>query len=335
MVRVAVLDDYQRVAMQMADWSILPAGTQVDAFPDHLFDEDALAARLRDYDVVLGMRERTPMRRSLLERLPNLKLLLTTGRGNASFDFQAATDLGIVCCGTALGGGPATAELAWGLILALAKKIPWEDAGVRAGEWQLGLGESVNGKTLGVVGLGRLGTVVARVGLAFAMRVLAWSQNLTPERAQEVGVEYATKDDLFRESDFVTIHYVLSDRSRGMITARELGMMKPTAYLINTSRGPIVDEGALIGALRSRRIAGAGLDVFDIEPLPLDHPLRNMPNTVVTPHVGYVTQEAYRSMFAESIENIQAWLAGDPVHVINKEVLERPNLRKPAGTSPG
>ncbi len=327
MVRVAVLDDYQRVAMQMADWSVLPANTQVDAFQDHLFDEGALAERLHDYDVVLGMRERTPMRRSLLERLPNLKLLLTTGRGNASFDFEAATELGILCCGTALGGGPATAELTWGLILALAKKIPWEDAGVRAGQWQLGLGESVNGKTLGVVGLGRLGTVVARVGLAFDMRVLAWSQNLTPERAQENGVEYATKDDLFRESDFVTIHYTLSDRSRGMITARELGLMKPTAYLINTSRGPIVDEGALIGALRSRRIAGAGLDVFDIEPLPLDHPLRNMPNTVITPHLGYVTQEAYRSMFTESIENIQAWLAGDPVHVINKDVLERPNLR--------
>jgi phosphoglycerate dehydrogenase-like enzyme len=327
MVRVAILDDYQRVAMQMADWSVLPAGTQVDAFPDHLFDEDALAARLHDYDVVLGMRERTPMRRSLLERLPNLKLLLTTGRGNASFDFPAATELGILCCGTSLGGGPATAELAWGLILALAKKIPWEDAGVRAGQWQLGLGESVNGKTLGVVGLGRLGTVVARVGLAFDLRVLAWSQNLTPERAQETGVEYATKDELFRESDFVTIHYTLSDRSRGMITARELGLMKPTAYLINTSRGPIVDEGALIGALRSRRIAGAGLDVFDIEPLPTDHPFRSMPNIVITPHVGYVTQEAYRSMFAESIENIQSWLAGDPVHVINKDVLERPNLR--------
>ncbi len=328
MVRVAVLDDYQHVAMAMADWSVLPAGTKVDAFPDHLFDEGALAARLRDYDVVLGMRERTPMRRSLLERLPNLKLLLTTGRGNASYDFPAATELGIVCCGTALGGGPATAELAWGLILALTKKIPWEDAGVREGKWQLGVGESVNGKTLGIVGLGRLGTVTARVGLAFGMRVLAWSQNLTPARAEENGVEYASKDQLFRESDFVSIHYTLSDRSRGMITARELGLMKPTAYLINTSRGPLIDEGALIGALRSRRIAGAGLDVFDVEPLPLDHPLRSMPNTVITPHLGYVTQEAYRSMFPESIENIRAWLAGDPVHVINKDVLESPNLRK-------
>jgi phosphoglycerate dehydrogenase-like enzyme len=275
----------------------------------------------------MGMRERTPMRRSLLERLPNLKLLLTSGMGNASFDFPAATELGIVCCGTSMGGGPSTSELAWGLILALAKKIPVEDAATRAGEWQLGLGESVNGKTLGVVGLGRLGGVVARVGLAFDMRVIAWSQNLTRERAEEAGVEYATKEELFSQSDFISIHYVLSDRSRGMITARELGLMKPTAYLVNTSRGPLVDEQALIHVLETRAIAGAGLDVFDVEPLPLDHPLRRLPNTVITPHLGYVTQEGYQTMFAQTLENIQAFLAGDPVRVINPKVLESSSLR--------
>jgi phosphoglycerate dehydrogenase-like enzyme len=313
--------------MAAGDWSVLPGGTQVDAFQDHIFDEAALAERLRSYDVVLGMRERTPMRRALLERLPNLKLLLTTGMGNASFDFPAATDLGIVCCGTAMGGGPSTSELAWGLILALAKKIPHEDAAVRAGHWQLGLGESVNERTLGVVGLGRLGSVVARVGLAFNMRVLAWSQNLTPERAEAAGVVYATKDELFAQSDYISIHYPLSDRSRGMITARELDLMKPTAYLINTSRGPIVDEAALIHVLEIGAIGGAGLDVFDVEPLPADHPYRRLPNTVVTPHLGYVTQEGYRRMFADSIENIQMFLSGDPVRVINPAVLESSNLR--------
>jgi phosphoglycerate dehydrogenase-like enzyme len=326
-LRVAVLDDYQRVAMKLAEWSSLPQGTQVDAFSDHIYDEDPLVERLKDYDVVIGMRERTPMRRSLLERLPKLKLLITTGMGNASFDFPAATELGIVCCGTGGLGGPSTAELAWGLILSLAKHIQQEDAGVRQGKWQLSLTEQVTGKTLGIVGLGRLGTLTAKVGLAFSMRVLAWSQNLTPEKAQAAGVEYATKDDLFSQSDYVSIHYQLSDRSRGMIGARELGLMKPTAYLINTSRGPIVDEQALVKALETRAIAGAGLDVFDIEPLPLDHPLRRMENTVITPHLGYVTQEGYPTMFANVIENIHTFLVGDPVRVINPDVLERPNLR--------
>ncbi|MEA2638668.1 MAG: hypothetical protein QOF51_62 [Chloroflexota bacterium] len=327
MLRIAVLDDYQQVAMGLADWSALPEAPQVDAFQDHLFDEGALAERLRDYDVVMGMRERTPMPRSLLERLPNLKLLITTGMGNASFDFAAATELGIVCCGTAMAGGPTTSELAWGLILALAKKIPQEDAATRAGAWQLGLGESINGKTLGVVGLGRLGTVTAKVGLAFGMKVRAWSQNLTAEAAATAGVDYATRDDLFAQSDFISIHYVLSDRSRGMIGAHELGLMKPTAYLVNTSRGPLVDERALVHALATHAIAGAGLDVFDVEPLPLDHPLRHMDNTVITPHLGYVTREAYRGMFAHTVENVQAFLAGDPVRVINPKVLDSPKLR--------
>jgi len=298
-MKVAVLDDYQRVAMGLVDWSALGPDAQVDAFQDHLFDEDALAERLKDYDVVMGMRERTPMRQSLLARLPNLKLLLTTGMGNASFDFPAATELGIVCCGTAMGGGPSTSELAWGLILALAKKIPTEDAGVRAGQWQLGLGESINEKTLGIVGLGRLGSVVARVGVAFGMRVIAWSQNLTPEKVTEPGVSFATKEELFSQSDFISIHYILSNRSRGMIQAEDLARMKPTAYLINTSRGPLVDEKALVDFLQRRAIGGAGLDVFDVEPLPSDHPFRSMDNIVITPHLGYVTQEGYRVMFAQ------------------------------------
>ena len=328
-LRVAILDDYQQKALESADWSLLPSETQITAFQDHLFDEDAIGARLRDFDVVIGMRERTPFRRSLLQRLPNLRLLMTTGMGNASYDFDAATELGIPVAGTSMASGPVTAELTWGLILSLVRHIPLEDAAVRAGKWQLTLGEGLYGKTLGVVGLGRLGQAVARVGLAFQMKVVGWSQNLTPEKAQAAGVEYASKEDLFRQSDFVTIHYVLSDRSRNLIGAEDLVVMKPTAYLINTSRGPIVNEAALITALSERRIAGAGLDVFDVEPLPQDHPLRRLENTVVTPHLGYVTQEAYRAMFSNAVENIQSWLAGDPTRIINTAVFDRPNVRQP------
>ncbi|MPZ14991.1 MAG: D-2-hydroxyacid dehydrogenase family protein [Chloroflexi bacterium] len=328
-MRVAVLDDYQQRALSRADWSRLGDGAQVTAFKDHLFDEDALVQRLQGFDVVVGMRERTPFRRSLLERLPNLKLLMTTGMGNASYDFAAATELGIPVAGTSMGPGPVTAELTWGLILSLVRRIPREDAAVRAGGWQLSLGEGLYGKTLGIVGLGRLGTAVARVGLAFQMKVIAWSQNLTRAKAETESVGYATKEQLFRESDIISIHYVLSDRSRDMIGASELGLMKPTAYLINTSRGPIVNEAALVAALSERKISGAGLDVFDVEPLPPDHPLRRLPNTVITPHLGYVTQEAYTVMFTHAIENILTWLAGDPTRIINPAVFDRPNLRRP------
>lgn len=327
MLRVAILDDYQRVALAMTDWSVLPADAQVDAFPDHLSDERALVQRLEGYDVVVGMRERTPMPRSLLAQLPHLKLLMTTGMGNASFDVAAATELGITVSGT-MGGGPGTAELTWGLILSLARNIPREEAALRRGKWQLTVGPSLSGKTLGIVGLGRIGSAMARIGLAFQMKLLAWSQNLTPDRAEAAGATYAAKEELFSNSDVVTIHYVLSDRSRGLVGARELSLMKPTAFLINTSRGPIVDEQALIGALERGAIAGAGLDVFDVEPLPLDHPLRRLENTVVTPHLGYVTQESYRGMFKEAVENIQSFLVGDPTRVINPAVLERPNLRQ-------
>ena len=327
MVRVAVLDDYQSAALRMADWSVLPKETKVDTFQDHLFDETALARRLAEYDIIIGMRERTPMPRSLLQRLPDMKLLVTTGMGNASFDIDAATEMGIVVSGTTTGGGPGTTELAWGLMLALARSIPAEDRATREGKWQTTLGQGIAGKTLGVIGLGNIGSQVARVGLAFGMQVLAWSQNLTPQRAQAIGATYAAKDDLLIRSDFVTIHLRLSGRTQSLISQRELRLMKPTAYLINTSRGPIVDESALIHALRNKTIAGAGLDVYDVEPLPEDHPLRRMENTVVTPHLGYVTEEGYRGMFANAVENIQTFLKGQPVRVLNPAVLERPNLR--------
>ena len=273
MTRVAILDDYQGVARRMADWASLPAGTEVVVFTDHLSETGAVAARLADFDAVVAMRERTPFPRALLERLPRLKLLVTTGMRNASIDVGAAVERKVVVCGTA--GLPyPTAELTWGLILALVRRIPVEDRATREGRWQVSVGLGLNGKTLGVIGLGGLGSRVAKVGRAFEMDVVAWSQNLTAARAAEVGATLVSKDELLARSDVVTIHLVLGDRTRGLLGARELSRMKPTAYLVNTSRGPIVDEAALVAALREGTIAGAGLDVYDEEPLPLDHPLR-------------------------------------------------------------
>ncbi len=316
MTRVAVLDDYQEVALQMADWNSLPDEASVDVFQDHLTEEDDLVARLSPYEVIVAMRERTPFQRPLLERLPNLRLLVTTGMRNASIDVVAATDNGITVCGT--DGVPyPTAELTWGLILALLRKIPTEDRATRDGHWQVSVGEGLHGKTLGVIGLGRLGSQVAKVGVAFGMNVIAWSQNLTAERAEEVGATLVSKQELLESSDVVTIHVVLSGRTRGLLGAEELSSMKPSAYLVNTSRGPIVDEAALIDALQEGSIAGAGLDVFDIEPLPLDHPFRSIPNTVLTPHLGYVTGETYRVFFGGAVENIKAYLNGNPVRVIS------------------
>ena len=314
MTKIAILDDYQGVAPDMADWGSLPAETT--AFRDHLSDEEAIARRLADYDVVVAMRERTPFTRSLFERLPNLRLLVTTGMRNASIDLRAAADHGVTVCGT--DGLPyPTAELTWALILALARKIPTEDAATRAGSWQVTLGEGLQGKTLGMMGLGRLGSQVATVGGAFGMDVIAWSQNLTAERAERFGARLVSKEELLSASDFMTIHLVLSDRTRGLVGERELSLMKRSAYLVNTSRGPIVDEGALVAALRSGAIAGAGLDVFDTEPLPDDHPLRNLPNTVITPHIGYVTIETYRVFYADAAEDISAFLSGSPVRVLS------------------
>jgi len=312
---MALLDDYQEVALSMADWKSLPAGTEVVVFKDHLAAEDAVARRLADFDIVMALRERTPFPRTLLERLPKLKLLITAGMRNASIDMKAAAERGVTVCGTA--GLPyPTAELAWGLILSLMRRIPAEDRATREGRWQTSLGLGLNGKTLGVLGLGTLGSRAAKVGLAFEMDGLAWSQNLTAERAKEIGVTLVPKDELLARADIVSIHLVLGERTRGLIGARELGLMKRSAYLINTSRGPIVDEAALIRALGDGTIAGAGLDVFDEEPLPLDHAFRRLPNIVITPHLGYVTSETYRIFYGHAVEDIKAYLDGKPVRVL-------------------
>jgi phosphoglycerate dehydrogenase-like enzyme len=319
-VRIAVLDDYQKVAREYADWDSLP-DTDVEFMHDHIADHHELVRRLEPFEVIAAMRERTVFSRRVLEALPKLKLLITTGMGNASIDLDAARDLGITVCGTAgsrVTGttGQATAELTWGLILALARGIPREDRGVREGGWQRTVGTDLGGHTLGVVGLGRLGFQVAAVGRAFDMNVLAWSENLTEQRASEVGARAVDKQELFRSSDVISIHLVLSDRTRGLITADDLALMRPTAFLVNTSRGPIVDEAALREALQEGRIAGAGLDVFSQEPLPPDDPWRSTPRTVLTPHLGYVTQDTYARFFPQTVECISAFLAGTPVRVL-------------------
>jgi phosphoglycerate dehydrogenase-like enzyme len=327
MVRVALLDDYQDVALTSADWSALPAGTDVQAFRDHLADENALVQRLEPFEVVMALRERTRFSRPLLQRLPRLGLLTTAGRRNAAIDVDAATDLGIVVSGTEGGppghsGARSTAELTWGLILSLARSIPREHNATRAGAWEETIGISLESRVLGLVGLGNIGAQMAEIGRAFHMELIAWSTNLTAERARECGAEFVEKDHLLRRADFVTIHQQLSDRTHGLLGARELGLMRPDAYLVNTSRGPIVDEAALIDALKNRRIAGAGLDVFDVEPLPAGHPFLSLDNVVLTPHLGFVTREQYAGAFyPQTVENIRAWLEGAPVRVLNPEVL--------------
>jgi phosphoglycerate dehydrogenase-like enzyme len=315
MVRVAILNDYQGVAQQYADWSRLPAGSDVQVFREHLPDEDARVEALRDFDTIVAMRERTPFPRSLLQRLPNLRLLVTTGGGNAAIDLTAAQELGIVVSGTR-GFGTATAELTWGLILALLRHIPAEDRNIREGGWQTTVGTDLSDKTLGVLGLGNLGSQVARVGRTFGMEVIAWSQNLTHERAQDQGVALVSKQELLERSDILTIHLVLSDRTRGLLAESDLRSLKPGAYLINTSRGPIVDEPALIRALSEGWIAGAAIDVYESEPLPLEHPLRRLPNTVVTPHLGYVTERTYERFYGDALEDILAFLQGKPMRPV-------------------
>jgi phosphoglycerate dehydrogenase-like enzyme len=322
MPRVAILDDYQGVALEMANWSALPSDCQVQVFRDHLTDLAALAERLSHFEIVTCMRERTPFRRDLLERLPNLRLLVTTGMRNAAIDLAAATDLGILVCGTAGGPDSPPAELTWGLILALLRHIPREDAATRAGHWGVSVGMCLEGKVLGVLGLGRLGTKVARVGVAFDMSVIAWSQNLTAERAAQCGATLVSKDELFARSDILSIHVQLSARTRGLVGSRELSLMKPTAYLINTARGPIVDEAALVQALQRRIIAGAGLDVFDQEPLSPGHPLTLLDNTLLVPHIGYVTREQYQVRYRDTVENVAAYLRGEPLRVLNPEALD-------------
>src|SRR3954454_11528526 len=315
MHRIAVLDDYQSVAADFCDWSTLPEPADVVEFHDAVDGEDALVARLQPFDVVVAMRERTAFPRSVLERLPKLKLLVTTGMRNKSIDTQAANENGITVCGTG-SNGTSTAELTWALILAVTRHIPQEDAGVRAGGWQQTIGGALAGARLGVVGLGRLGTQVARIGQAFGMDVVAWSQNLTDEHAAEHGVRRVERDELFATSDVVTVHLLWSRRTRGLITAEDLALMKHTAVFINTSRGPIVQTAALAEALHQGRISGAGLDVYDREPLPADDPIRSLPRTVLTPHLGYVTRGTYEVFYGEAVEDVAAFLCGDPIRVI-------------------
>jgi phosphoglycerate dehydrogenase-like enzyme len=314
-VRVVVLDDYQGVALAHGDWQRLGDSVDVSVVRHHIADTDDLVARLAGADVVVAMRERTPLPAERLGRLRDLRLLITTGMANAAIDVHAAAAQGVTVCGTASLAAP-PAELTWGLILALARNLCSEDRLVRAGGWQHTLGLDLEGRTLGVIGLGKLGTRVAAIGRAFGMRVVAWSRNLDPDEARAQDVEPLTKEALLRTSDVVTLHLKLSDRSRGTIGADDLAAMKPTAYLVNTSRGPLVDEAALVDALRHRRIAGAGLDVFDVEPLPVDHPLRTLPNVVLTPHIGYVTTGGYEVFHRDVVDDIAAWLAGDPVRVL-------------------
>ncbi len=321
--RIAILDDFQNVALEVADWSAVAERAEITVFNDHLADPDAVAERLRDFDIVVIMRERTPFPAALIDSLPNLRLLVTTGMRNLSVDLDAATARGVIVSGTG-SVGYTPAELTWALILALMRNIPREDRATREGRWQTALGRAINGRVLGVIGLGKIGARVAAVGKAFEMDVIAWSQNLTGERCAEVGVRLAASfEELLTTGDVITIHTVLSDRTRGLIGADELAKMKPTAYLVNTSRGPIIEEAALITALKDGTIAGAGLDVYDVEPLPLDHPLRNFENTVITPHLGYVTDDNYRLYFGHAVEDIGAYLDGGPVRVLNPVVLEK------------
>ncbi|HTO47890.1 MAG TPA: D-2-hydroxyacid dehydrogenase family protein [Burkholderiales bacterium] len=313
----AILDDYQNVALSIADWGPLGGQVSTRVFNEHIEDREALVKALTEFDIIVAMRERTPFDAGLFDRLPKLKLLVTTGMRNASIDLAAAAKHKVTVCGTS-GSVGSTAELAWGLILALARSIPQENALFHSGgKWQTTLGVGMNGKTLGVIGLGNLGARTAKVGLALEMKVVAWSPRLTPERCAEVGVTKAESlDDLLRASDVVSIHVVLNEKSRGMIGARELGLMKRDAILVNTSRGPLVDEQALITALREKRIGGAGIDVFGHEPLPQDHPLRKLENVVATPHLGYVTREGYRTFYTHAVEDIKGWIAGSPVRVL-------------------
>ncbi|MGH6673721.1 MAG: D-2-hydroxyacid dehydrogenase family protein [Xanthobacteraceae bacterium] len=316
-LRCAILDDYQTVFLKIADLAKLKGDVEFNVFNEHLDGADRVIAALQDFEIVVAMRERTGFAKAVIEALPKLKLLITTGARNASIDTEAAKARGVAVCGTGSFGSP-TSGIVIGLMLELTRHIGYENARLHAGAvWQSTIGADLEGMTLGILGLGKLGTRTAAIAKAFGMKVVAWSQNLTPEKCAQVGVGYVGKDDLFRQADFITIHVVLSARSRGLVGAREIGLMKPSAFLINTSRGPIVDQAALLAALREKKIAGAGLDVFDIEPLPLDHPLRKMDNVVLTPHLGYVSEQNYRQYFAGVVEDIRGFLDGKPVRALD------------------
>lgn len=312
--RIAILDDYQYVAREYADWDSLDA--QVKVFHVPIVDSDATVSQLADFDSIVAMRERTPFPADVLRRLGRLKLLVTTGMMNAAIDIRAANERGIVVCGTGYPFLSSTPELTWALILAAVRNMPAETRSVREGGWQVGMGGDLEGKTLGLLGLGRTGSRVARVGQAFSMKTIAWSQNLTVANAAEHGVTAVTKDELFAGSDVLSVHVVLSGRTRGLVGAAELSRMKPSALLVNTSRGPIIDEDALIQALLARRIGGAALDVFDVEPLPERHVLRRLDNVIATPHIGYVTSGQYEAFYKEAMEDIAAFIAGKPIRVL-------------------
>lgn len=317
MPRIAIINDYQTLAAEAADWTRLPADCSVDISHDRLDDAELAAERLAPYEIIVTAREETLFDRKLVERLPKLKLLITHGMRNAALDLGALRERGVTVCGTGYGFSMGTVELAWGLILALAKNIPAEDAAIRSGDFGLYLPSALTGKTLGVLGLGDLGSNVARIGIAFGMDVVAWSQNLSAERCATVGVRLVDKASLFEMSDVLSVHLQLSERTHGLVGADDLARMKATAFFINTSRGPIVDERALIDALRNQRIAGAGLDVFDHEPLASGHPLRSLSNTVLTPHIGGRTRENFLARYADCMADIQAWLDGAPLRVLS------------------
>ena len=306
-MKVAILDDYQNVALEMADWSPVARRAEITVFNDHVADPDAVVERLLPFDVICVMRERTPLPRAVIEHLPRLKLIASTGSRNASIDMTAAEEHGIHVTATGYRSTP-TIEMTWALILAGARHIVRESSSVREGGWQTSVGAELDGKVLGVLGLGNIGGQVARIGLAFGMKVIAWSQNMTPQIAEAAGAALVTKDELFRQADVVTIHLILSKRTRGLVGAADLALMKPTSWLINTSRGSIVDDGALVQALTARTIAGAALDVFDTEPLPADHPFRSLENVLATPHIGYVAEDLYRTFYGDAAVSIAGWL---------------------------
>jgi phosphoglycerate dehydrogenase-like enzyme len=313
-LQIAVLDDWQSVASGVVDWTVLDSIGHVSFLHDYPADTATMVERLKSFDIICLMRERTPINEALLSQLPNLKLLVTGGMRNAAIDLPAAARLGIQVCGTESYKNAAP-EVTWALIMGITRNLVSEVNSLRDGGWQVGLGSDLYGKTLGILGLGSIGKWVAKYAQAFGMRVIAWSENLTAERAAEVGVTYVSKQELFEQSDILSVHLVLSDRSRGIVDAQALNSMKPTSYLINTARGPIVDEAALIDLLQRRRIAGAALDVFEPEPLPADHPFRTLDNVLATPHIGYVTENNYRTFFSQMIEDIQAWHGGKPIRV--------------------
>ena len=316
MLRVAVLDDYQSVAMDVVDWSPVTERAQVTAFSGHLDDPDALVDRLVSFDIVVVMRERTPFPREVLDRLPRLRLIATTGMRNKAIDLDAAAELGITVSGTDLVAS-STVELAWALIMAVVRDLPGEDRRTREGLWQRTLPRQLDGSTLGVLGLGRIGQRIASLARVFGMTVVAWSENLTVEAAAKHGVRRVDKDELFRLGDVVTIHTLLSHRTRGLVGAAELEELGPAGFLVNTSRGPIVEEAALVAALRAGTIAGAALDVFDVEPLPAGHPLLSTPRTILSPHVGFVSQLSYQVAYGQAVEDIVGWLEGRPLRVLN------------------